>query len=73
MHWWYEFKEQLDAEREQWHLWYPVAFALGIGFYFLLPSEPSKWVTLGGVELLVIIAILLRHYPSALRALVLPA
>ncbi|HEV2678509.1 MAG TPA: ComEC/Rec2 family competence protein [Aliidongia sp.] len=36
---------RLVAERERWVLWLPVAFALGIGGYFALRSEP--WGGLG--------------------------
>ena len=36
---------RLVAERERWVLWLPVAFALGIGGYFTLRSEP--WDGLG--------------------------
>ena len=36
---------RLVAERERWVLWLPVAFALGIGGYFALRSEP--WNGLG--------------------------
>jgi len=36
---------RLLAERERWILWLPVAFALGIGAYFSLRSEP--WGALG--------------------------
>ncbi len=31
---------QLVLQKQQLFLWVPVIFALGIGFYFLLPSEP---------------------------------
>jgi len=37
--------QRLLAERERWILWLPVAFALGIGGYFALHSEP--WPGLG--------------------------
>ncbi len=29
------------SEQDRWFLWTPVVLALGIAFYFLLPSEPS--------------------------------
>ena len=32
--------QRLLAERERWILWLPVAFALGIGAYFVLHAEP---------------------------------
>ena len=34
------------AERDRWFLWLPVALGLGIGLYFIMPSEPPLW--LGG-------------------------
>ena len=38
---------QLEAERDRWALWLPVAIGLGVGIYFRLPTEPPLW--LGGV------------------------
>lgn len=35
---------RLDAERERWALWTPVALGLGIAIYFELPSEPPPWL-----------------------------
>jgi competence protein ComEC len=35
---------RLDAERERWALWTPVALGLGIAVYFELPSEPPAWL-----------------------------
>lgn len=42
-------------------LWLPVLFGCGIGSYFLLPVEPSKWPTLWAVEALIVVAIIFRH------------
>ena len=36
--------EGLLSERERWFLWAPVASALGVSGYFLLPVEPSVWI-----------------------------
>lgn len=58
----YHFREQFLAEQSRWWLWYPVFFASGIGFYFALPQEPSKWVTLSVIEGLILCAILLRRH-----------
>ncbi|MSO70784.1 MAG: DUF4131 domain-containing protein [Alphaproteobacteria bacterium] len=41
--------QQFLLEQERWVLWLPVALAVGIGTYFLLPSEPPPWV--GGSSL----------------------
>ena len=59
--------EIFNAERERWFCWMPVLFATGIGIYFALPSEPSKWLTLGLIEFLLLAAFLCRHYPALLR------
>lgn len=48
-------------DRQHHQLWIPVLFALGIGFYFMLYSEPSKWTTLAIIETLIIMAVLFRH------------
>jgi len=42
-------------------LWLPVFFGCGIGCYFLLPSEPNKWITVWALEFLIIIAVIFRH------------
>ena len=56
-----------DEDKQRWALWVPVLFALGIGFYFSLSFEPSKWLTLGVIELLVVLAILFRHNHVVLK------
>ncbi len=58
--WKYLIAKNLEAERKRWCLWLPVAFALGIGIYFLLPSELSIWWTLGVLELTLLGAWLAR-------------
>ena len=35
---------QIEAERDRWALWLPVAIGLGVGIYFLLPTEPPLWM-----------------------------
>lgn len=45
---------QLEAERDRWALWLPVAIGLGVGLYFLLPMEPPTWI--GGVVALLAVA-----------------
>ena len=35
--------ELFSREQERWILWAPVAFGLGIAFYFALPKEPALW------------------------------
>ncbi len=57
----------LENERSRWFCWFPVLFGLGIGIYFSLPSEPSQWFTLAVVELLLVAAFAVRHYPFLLR------
>lgn len=50
-------------------LWLPVLFALGIAIYFSLSVEPSKWITLGLIEALIILAVIFRHYQKVLSIL----
>ena len=47
----------------------PVFFGLGIGFYFALPFEPSIWVTLVLIEVLVVSAYFLRRSNTCLMML----
>lgn len=66
---WLYLRRQADLEPNRRKLWLPVFFALGIGIYFLLSAEPSKWLTLGIVELIIVFAVLLRFHPRILRVL----
>lgn len=50
---------QQDSDRRI--LWLPVLFALGIGIYFALSSEPSKWFILALIEGLIVLAVLFRR------------
>ena len=59
--------EIFNAERERWFCWVPVLFGAGIGIYFALPVEPSKWLTLGLIEFLLLATFLCRRYPLLLR------
>lgn len=54
-------------EREHWFLWIPVLFSVGIGIYFYLPTEPSKWITLIIIEVLLFLAYIFRFYPLLLN------
>ena len=56
-------KENFLAERERFVFWIPVLFGLGIGMYFLLPKEPSYWLTIVFVELLLFFLYIFRFYP----------
>ncbi|MEM7191316.1 MAG: ComEC/Rec2 family competence protein [Pseudomonadota bacterium] len=38
--------DALEAETDRWFLWLPVLFAVGIGAYFALPSEPDSRIAL---------------------------
>lgn len=51
------------------NLWLPVIFASGIGLYFLLPYEPNKWITLWAIEILIVLAVILRRRLRWLYAL----
>ncbi len=70
--WWYHFKEQILAGQNRWGLWLPVLFGCGIGLYFALPFEPSKWFTVAVVELLIITAVIFRCSLAVLYALLVP-
>ncbi len=63
----------LQKEQGRIWLWFPVFFATGIGIYFTLHQEPSKWLTLGFIESLILLAVLLRHRIFWLRLLLIPA
>ena len=56
----HKIKECFLAEQEGWFLWLRVLFGCGIGGYFLLPVEPSLWVSAIGVEVLIVMAFLWR-------------
>ena len=62
----YNLRETFLSERERWFMWLPVLFACGIGVYFLLPTEPSRWVILGIVEILLVLAYVWRLRPGRL-------
>lgn len=57
----YNMKEAFFNERFRWFIWSPVLFAVGIGIYFSLPFEVSKWVVLFLLELLLLLAFLFRY------------
>lgn len=57
----YRLKEQFFQEQSRWFLWVPVLYALGIGIFFLFKDEPSKWITLAGIESLIVLAIIFRR------------
>lgn len=65
--------EILKSEHNRCFLWTPVLFGLGIGIYFSLPYEPSKWLTLGLIEFLLLTAYIFRFYPSVLHFIFLSA
>src|SRR5690606_33920131 len=48
----------LDADRERWFLWCPVALGSGIAIYFGLPAEPAAWL---GAAVLAAASALLWH------------
>lgn len=52
--------EFFEKDSDNWFSWVPVLFACGIGLYFSLPFEPSKWITLAVIEFLLIVAYFLR-------------
>lgn len=61
--------EALRENHDRFKLWLPVLFALGIGLYFLPEHEPSKWLTLALIEMLILSAVLFRYRPAILKVL----
>ncbi len=59
----------LHDERSQWFSWLPVLFGIGIGIYFILPREPSLWLTLLLIEGTLFATYCFRYYPAVLRLL----
>ena len=55
---------QVEAERERWVLWLPVAFAAGIGVYFGLPQEPPLWLGPSALALCVAAGVATRRAPA---------
>ena len=55
-----------DAEASRRILWLPLWLAVGIGVYFLLPSEPDVWVFIAPAGICFAASIILRkiHYKS---------
>jgi competence protein ComEC len=53
-------RDWLDAERERWALWVPVAIGLGIALYFALPFEPRISHTLAALAVSLILTLLVR-------------
>ena len=64
-------KESFLAERERWVIWLSVLFGAGIGLYFGLKREPSPWLTVIAVEILLYLLYRWRYLPA--RMLVLTA
>lgn len=65
----YGMKEAFFAERARWFVWTPVLFGVGIGVYFALSVEISKWIVLGVIEALIVLAILFRRRMAVLFVL----
>ena len=51
----------LEAERENWFNWVPVCLALGVGFYFWLPVEPSWSSALTPLPIALVLKVLWRR------------
>ena len=66
---WVYLRRQADLEPERRKLWLPVFFGIGIGLYYLLPQEPSKWLTLSIIEGLILAAVILRYRQRILKVL----
>ena len=62
-------KSNFQQDKSRVILWYPALLALGIALYFALPQEPSKWLTLGLIEGLIVLAVMLRRHLTSLKIL----
>ena len=51
----------LQAERERWVLWLPVAVGAGVALYFDLPTEPPRWIGPLALGAAAVAVILVRH------------
>ena len=58
-----KIKENFLAEKDRFVLWLPVLFGLGIGLYFILPTEPSYWFTIVVFEVLLVLLYVFRYNP----------
>jgi competence protein ComEC len=58
---WRRWRVRLEAERDRWPLWLPVAFGAGIGGYFRLTSEPSLWLGIAATALMLVALIAARR------------
>ena len=56
-----------QQDKTRHNLWLPVLFGFGIAIYFSLGLEPSKWITLGIIEGLIVLAIIFRHHINVLK------
>ena len=54
-------KEIFFAEQNNWIVWIPFLFGIGIGIYYLLPFEPHYWLSLAVLEIVLFIFYLLRY------------
>ena len=59
--------ESWQEDKTRRKLWFTVLFGLGIAIYFSLKSEPSKWLTLGLIEGLILLAVIFRHHINILK------
>ena len=61
----------LLVERDRWILWLPVFFGCGIAFYFILPIEPSLWLTTCCAATIPILLYASWHRAGAIRIVLL--
>lgn len=59
--------ENWQEDKARRNLWLPVLFSFGIAIYFSLKFELSKWITLGFIEGLIVLAIIFRHHINILK------
>src|SRR5947207_654617 len=65
---WLGLRDRLDAERDRWALWLPVAFGVGIGCYFQLTREPPLWLGVAAAVLSLVALVALRPTAAGVAA-----
>jgi competence protein ComEC len=55
------FQKIILNERQQWFLWIPVLYAIGILIYFAVPKEPNIYIGIISSVLLLVIALIFHN------------
>lgn len=65
---WHAVVVMAQAESDRWLLWLPVAVALGVAGYYVLPWEPSAWMAAAGLLGAALVAVIAWHRSTLLLA-----